>query len=164
MASRKADIHIGDLTEHQQAAGQLRIGEQVTISQAEGSSSFTVHSASGQHLGLITEAADRELLLSGTAVVRSIRRQEGTVVQVLLRVTQAPPAPKPAPGESSGCLVSLLYAVKVARSGFRARGGPSCPAYQNPVGHTHDSICAVPCIFLYHSDTVCPGGWCFTRT
>ena len=101
MASRKADIQIGDVTEHQQAACQLRVGEQVTILQAEDTSSFTVHSVSGQQLGLISEAANRELLNSGTAVVRSIRRQEGAVVQVLLRVTQPPPAPKPAPGEHS---------------------------------------------------------------
>lgn len=98
MALQKVDVSIADLTQHQEAASQLRIGEQVSVSQAEGSSTWLVQSQAGTQIGLINEASDRELLTRGSAVVRSIRRQEGAVVQVLLRVTQAPPAPKSAAG------------------------------------------------------------------
>jgi hypothetical protein len=100
MVLQKVDVSIVDLTQHQEAASQLRVGELVFISQAEGSSTWLVQSQAGTQIGVLEGSGDREFLSRGNAVVRSIRRQEGAVVQVLIRVTQASPAPKSGPGGS----------------------------------------------------------------
>ena len=99
MALQKLDIEIGDLTQHQEALRSLCVGDQVTTSESEGAPHRLVHNQAGEQIGTVKEPGKEGLSSKGTALVRSIRRQEGTVVQVLLRVTAAPPRPAAVTGE-----------------------------------------------------------------
>lgn len=99
MALQKLDVEIGDLTQHQDALFGLGVGDQVTTSESAGNPHRLVHNQVGQQIGTIKATSNQEVLSKGTALVRSIRRQEGTVVQVLLRVTAAPPRPATVTGD-----------------------------------------------------------------
>lgn len=95
MAFPKIDIEVSDLSDHQETAAQLQTGVEVCIICSGESPEFQVQTKDGQLIGRLVakEENHRVLLTRGRGVVRSLRKQQGTVLQVLLRVTDAPPQP-----------------------------------------------------------------------
>ena len=95
MAAPKIDLEVSDLSDHQETAAQLQTGVEVCIISSGESPEFQVHTKAGQLIGrlIAKDESHRELLTRGRGVIRSLRKQQGTVLQVLLRVTDAPPQP-----------------------------------------------------------------------
>ena len=120
MACQKLDVEIRDLTQHQEALTRLCVGDQVTTSESAGAPHRLVHNQAGEQIGTVQTTGNLELLSKGTALVRSIRRQEGTVVQVLLRVTAAPPRPPTVTGD---CTFGTMRQRMLA---LACRQGPAC--------------------------------------
>ena len=95
MAAQKVDVQVTDLSDHQDTAASLHIGEEIFIVCSTQGAQLLVKTKAGQLIGsLVTEdETTLELLKRGRGLVRSLRKQQGSVVQVLLRVTDAPPQP-----------------------------------------------------------------------
>ncbi|CAL8468843.1 g8384 [Coccomyxa elongata] len=95
MAAPKIDIEVSDLSDYQETAAQLQTGVEVCITSSRESPEFQVQTKAGQLIGRLVAKNEhhRDLLTRGRGVVRSLRKQQGTVLQVLLRVTDAPPQP-----------------------------------------------------------------------
>jgi len=94
MAAQKLDIEVSDLSDHQEAALKLHTGEEVSIICPEGSAQLQVQNKAGEQIGLLipkVNDSNKTLLTRGKAVVRSLRKQRGSVLQVLLRVTDSLP-------------------------------------------------------------------------
>ncbi len=113
MAAQKVDIQVTDLSDHQESVTQLHTGEEICIICSAESAQLQVQTKAGQLVGiLVTEDENtRQLLKRGRGVVRSLRKQQGAVVQVLLRVTDAPPQPllqpsKPQDREIVSCVLA----------------------------------------------------------
>ena len=98
MASRKTDIEVQDLASHEALAGQLRTGQPVSIVQRD-SAGLQVLSAEGSLIGVIPDPPSKQQLLTGSAVIRSLRKQQDLLVHVLLRVTHHEPNAAPQQGE-----------------------------------------------------------------
>lgn len=85
MTGRKVDFVIEQRDELQEAAIELKAGTHVTLSCDESTGMSQVH-CEGQVLGQVP--ADQQQQLSGsscTCNVRSIRKQDGKITQVLVR-------------------------------------------------------------------------------
>lgn len=95
MASRKTDIEVHSLAEDEAQASQLRTGQPVSLVQREDFPELQVLSAGGSLIGLISDIPQVEQLVTGTAVIRSLRKQQGVLVHVLIRVTHPESAPQP---------------------------------------------------------------------
>jgi len=106
MASRKTDIEVHKLVKDEVLAGQLCTGQPVSILQREDSPELQVLSAEGSLIGVIADPSNKQQLVTGTAVIRSLRRQEDLLVHVLLRVTH--PEPNAAPQQGT---ILLLMAI-----------------------------------------------------
>ena len=87
MASRKSDIEVRSLATDEELASQLRTGQQVRLVQVEDSTEVQVLSDKGSLIGVLLDLAVKEQLLTGTAVIRSLRKQQNLLVYVLIRVT-----------------------------------------------------------------------------
>ena len=98
MASRKTDIEVQDLVRDEALAGQLRTGQAVSIVQRN-SPELQVFTAEGSLIGVITKLSSKQQLLTGSAVIRSLRKQQDFLVHVLLRVTHPEPNAAPQQGE-----------------------------------------------------------------
>ncbi len=108
MASRKTDIEVQDLARDEALAGQLRTGQPVTIVQRD-SAELQVLSAEGSLIGVIADPPSKQQLLAGSAVIRSLRKQQDLLVHVLLRVTHPEPNAAPQQGETLFGLYRLVY-------------------------------------------------------
>lgn len=107
MASRKTDIEVHKLVRDEVLAGQLCTGQPVSILQREDSPELQVLSTEGSLIGVIADPSNKQQLVTGTAVIRSLRRQEDLLVHVLLRVTH--PEPNAAPQQGT---ILLLMAIR----------------------------------------------------
>ena len=87
MASRKSDIEVQSLVTDEALASQLRTGQQVRLVQVEDSPEVQIHSDQGSLIGVVVDCPIKEQLLTGTAVIRSLRKQQKVLVHVLIRVT-----------------------------------------------------------------------------
>ena len=87
MASRKRDLEVQSLVTDEALASQLRTGQQVRLVQGEDSPEVQVHSDQGSLIGVVADSPVKEQLESGTAVIRSLRKQNNLLVHVLIRVT-----------------------------------------------------------------------------
>ena len=87
MASRKSDIEVQSLVTDEALASQLRTGQQVRLVQVEDSPEVQIHSDQGSLIGVVVDIPIKEQLLTGTAVIRSLRKQQKLLVHVLIRVT-----------------------------------------------------------------------------
>ena len=113
MTAQKVDVEISDLSKYQLGAGCLRTGEEVNITLEKTSSQLQVHAKQGQQVGVIKDEKHRELLINGVAVVRSIRRQQNLVVQLLLRVTHAPKLPVQPRGDFCNSTVLTVCIIRL---------------------------------------------------
>ena len=100
MALKKTDIEVQSLAEDEALASQLRTGQPVSLVQREDSPELQVLSAGGSLIGLISNIPQVEQLVTGTAVIRSLRKQQGLLVHVLIRVTYSESDPAPQPGRA----------------------------------------------------------------
>ena len=98
MASKKVDIEVHNLAEDEAQASQLRTGQPVSLVQREEFPELQVLSAGGSLIGLISDIPQVERLVTGTAVIRSLRKQQGLLVHVLIRVTYPESDSAPQPG------------------------------------------------------------------
>ena len=87
MASRKSDIEVQSLVTDEALASQLRTGQQVRLVQVEDSPEVQIYSNQGSLIGVVVDFPIKAQLLTGTAVIRSLRKQQKVLVHVLIRVT-----------------------------------------------------------------------------
>lgn len=87
MASRRIDIELHRLAKDEVIASQLRTGQPVSLVEREDSPELQVQDAEGLLIGVIAEPSNKQQLLTGTAVIRSLRKQQGLLVHILIRVT-----------------------------------------------------------------------------
>lgn len=109
MASKKTDIEVQNLARDEALAGQLRTGQPVSIVQRD-SPELQVLSAEGSLIGVIAEPSNKQQLLAGSAVIRSLRKQQDLLVHVLLRVTHPEPNAAPQQGAVPPCMLRLVCA------------------------------------------------------
>ena len=86
MASRKSDIEVHSLATDEELASQLRAGQQVRLVQVEDSPEVHIHSDQGSLIGVVVDSPVKEQLVTGKAVIRSLRKQNNLLVHVLIRV------------------------------------------------------------------------------
>ena len=110
MASEKIDIEVQDLASDEVLVAQLRTGQVISIVQRD-APELQVLTADGSLIGVIPNSASNQLLLTGSAVIRSLRKQQGLLVHVLLRVTQ--PQPSALPRQGRAFLVDILFILEV---------------------------------------------------
>lgn len=119
MAAQKLDIEVSDLSDHQEAALKLNTGEEVSVTCPEGSAQLQVQNKAGEQIGVLIpkgNAGSKPLLTRGRAVVRSLRKQQGSVLQVLLRVTLCDSLPQPL--LQQGEAFKTLYKTHISKSAW----------------------------------------------
>ncbi|CAK0780273.1 hypothetical protein CVIRNUC_004994 [Coccomyxa viridis] len=87
MASRKTDIEVQRLVADEALASQLRTGQQLRLVQVEDSPEVQIYSDQGSLIGVVVDSPIKEQLVTGAAVIRSLRKQQNLLVHVLIRVT-----------------------------------------------------------------------------
>ena len=133
MASRKTDIEVQDLARDEALAGQLRTGQPVSIVQRD-SAELQVLSAEGSLIGVLADLPSKQHLLAGSAVIRSLRKQQDLLVHVLLRVTHPEPNAAPQKGEIllGPYFLSMQIFTRLSRHSCTGRA-PLNPAYLLPL-------------------------------
>ena len=125
MASKKIDIEVQSLARDEALAGQLCTGQPVSILQRD-SKELHVLSAEGSLIGVIANTSSKQQLLAGSAVIRSLRKQQDLLVHVLLRVTHPEPNAAPQQGGVPPCLIRLVCAhlVELFKAILYRKGRP----------------------------------------
>lgn len=98
MTGRKVDFVVERSEELQEAAIELRAGTHVTLSSDESTGRAQVY-CEGQLLGQVP--ADQQQQLSGSScncTVRSVKKQDGKITQILVRAVLSSPELKCLPG------------------------------------------------------------------
>jgi hypothetical protein len=136
MAARKVDVEVTHLDD----ATALQTGERVSIEDAGDGARLVVKNKAGQQIGNLSskEESVRHFLRSGTAVVRTLRKQQGAVLQVIVRVTEVPSQPASSLSTSSHALCSKLVIYQHIQCGF-GRGGRLLTDFVTPILHGNAS-------------------------
>ena len=116
MTGRKVEFIVEQSDELQEAPNELKAGTRVTLSNDHSSGKAQIH-CEGQLLGQVPVEQQQQLGGSScTCSLRSIRKQDGKVTQILVRAvvsnSQAKSLPGMRPHESCSCLA--VHAATVA--------------------------------------------------
>ena len=153
MAARKADVEVTRVSDHQEAAAQLQIGEEVCITCAGEGAQLIVQNKTGQQIGVINvdQKELKDLLTSGAAAVRTIRKQQGTVVQVVVRATEGQRKEViQAKSELSNFIAKLCATSTANLTGLR------CPKEEREhIGSVRSLYLAVLPLFKCHTRPCC---------